>query len=191
MSLTFNKLDEYLAERRQHAEKVGEKQRAMESALEAHHAAKASYESTIRRGVVENIDVTAEVDAADDLVQSTAKEYERRKREYQVSTSLGTMTIISADEVWAAWRDEFIPQYRETKFNGVLAKLLEAKQVYAEAVNAYRESVHEVEELASDVRQALGDSYYYKIAGVKFGNRPEYEKYLLLENELNSIHKGA
>ena len=191
MTLEFNKLDEYRAERRQHAEKVGEKQRAMDSALEAHHAAKASYEATIRRGVVENIDVTAEVDAADDLVQSTAKEYERRKREYQVATSLGTVTKISADDVWAAWRDEFLPHYRATKFDGVLANLLAAKKAYADAVSAYHDCVREVEDLASDVRDTLGDNYYYKITGVKFGNRPEHEKYLLLGDELNSIHKGA
>lgn len=191
MTMEFKKLDEYLAQHREIAKKGAELSRAAACALEAHQAAKAEYEATMRRGLVEGIDVSSELDRLDEKVSDTLKQYERKKRESQTFTTLDKSHAISRDDVWKAWNDEFIPEYKKTTFDPILEKLLEAKRIYLQAAKEYHDAAKEIDDMRYDINSALGDGYYYKLHPVRIGRRDVLEHYLITENIANDVYSGS
>ncbi|MFL1674817.1 HlyD family secretion protein [Paenibacillus dendritiformis] len=190
MTLEFKKLDEYIAQHKEVAEKQGQLSRAAASTLEAHQAAKAEYETTMRRGLMEGVDVSAELDRLDEKVTETLKQYERKKRESETFSTLDKSYAISQDDVLNAWNGEFLTEYKRSKLDQVLANMVEAKARYVSAVRDYFECVGEIDDIRSDVLSALGDYYYYKLDHIKFGNTVEKSKYLLTDELLYKVHSG-
>lgn len=190
MTLEFKKLGEYLAQHKEIADKQAQLSRAARSALEAHQAAKAEYETTMRRGLMEGVDVSAELNRLDEKVTETLKQYERKKRESETFSALDKSYAISQDDVLHAWNGEFLSEYKRSKLDQVLANMVEAKARYVSAVRDYFECVDEIDDIRSDVLAALGDHYYYKLGHIKFGNTVEKSKYLLTDELLYKAHSG-
>lgn len=190
MTMEFKKLDEYIAQHREIAEKGAELSRAAACALEAHQAAKAEYEATMRRGLVEGIDVSSELDRLDEKVSDTLKQYERKKRESQTFSVLDKSYAISKDDVLHSWNNEFLTGYRQSKLDQVLANMVEAKAKYVSAVWDYFDCVDEIDDVRGEVLGALGDYYYYKLHHIKFENMVQKAKYLISDELLYKTHSG-
>lgn len=190
MTLEFKKLDEYLAQHKGIADKQAQLIRAATSALEAYQAAKAEYEATMRRGLVEGTDVSAELDQLDEKVSETLKHYERKKRESETFSALDKSYAVSKDDVMNAWNGEFLPEYKQSKLNRVLESMIDAKAKYVTAVQEYFGCVDEIESVRSDVLSALGDHYYYKLHHIKFANTEDRSKYLISDELLYRTHSG-
>lgn len=190
MTLEFKKLDEYLAQHKEIADKQAQLSRAARSALEAHQAAKAEYETTMRRGLMEGVDVSAELDRLDEKVSETLKQYERKKRESETFSALDKSYAVSQDDVLHAWNGEFLSEYKRSKLDQVLANMVEAKARYVTAVRDYFECVEEIDDIRSEVLSALGDFYYYKLHHIKFNNVTDQSKYLISDELLYRIHSG-
>lgn len=190
MTLEFKKLAEYLAQHKEIADKQAQLSRTTASALEAHQAVKAEYETTMRRGLMEGVDVSAELDRLDEKVSETLKQYERKKRESETFSALDKSYAVSKDDVLKTWNDEFLAEYKQSKLDRVLESMVEAKAKYVSAVQEYFGCVDEIDDIRSDVLSALGDHYFYKLHHIKFNNTVDKSKYLISDELLYRTHSG-
>lgn len=190
MTLEFKKLDEYLTQHKGIADKQSQLNRAATNALEAYQAAKAEYEATMRRGLVEGVDVTAELDQLDEKVSEALKQYERKKRESETFSALDKSYAVSKDDVLNAWNGEFLVEYKQSKLDQVLKSMVNAKEKYVSAVQKYFECVDEIDDIRSDVLSSLGEHYYYKLHHIKFANTVDRSKYLISDELLHRTHSG-
>ncbi|MED4729192.1 hypothetical protein P9597_13785 [Aneurinibacillus migulanus] len=186
MKFKFPMLDKFIAQKEKRSQEHGELVRREQSALETVHTLKEKYEQVLRDSLVAKKDATKELDALQDEIDAAEKAYARRKQERGMFHSVFKEEITS-QQVVDAWNNEFIPQFRERRFDAVLKRMLEAKREYVAAVLDYFQSVKEYEDMRYATRSELGDEYQYKLQSIELNNTPQQEKYFMSVLDLNAL----
>ncbi|MED0670206.1 hypothetical protein [Aneurinibacillus aneurinilyticus] len=186
MKFKFPMLDKFIAQKEKRSQEHGELVRREQSALETVHALKSKYEQVLRDSLVAKKDATKELDELHDKIEAAERAYARRKQERGMFHSVFKEEI-TTQQVVDAWNNEFIPQFREQRFDAVLKRMLEAKREYVAAVLDYYQAVNEFENIRSEARSELSDHYYYKLNGIELDSVPKQEKYFMDERDLRLL----
>jgi hypothetical protein len=183
VNLKFDFIEQFIAQKQgrqvEHATLV---QRAT-SALEEVHALKAEYEKILRESLVVRKDSTKELDAITERIEKAQTTYERRDAECQMYSRV-VPEKITADDVLVKFNDEFLPAYKEERYNPVLQRLLAAKQEYIDAEMEYKQVIADFENERQRTRGELSDSFYYRLKDIGFQRTIEREHYTITTSDL-------
>ncbi|NSL51705.1 hypothetical protein [Calidifontibacillus erzurumensis] len=189
MTLKFDLLEKYLEQKQAIADAMQELIEREEKAKAEVELLKAKYEETLKESVTSGKDKTAELDKLAEQIEEAKKIAQHRREERYMYSALRPLEKIKGEDLVHAWNNEFIPLFKEKRFNAVLDRLLKAKREYAEAELDYYKAVDEFESILSDVRSEVGNEYYYKFKNVKFSSTTQRDKYLLTSSDLYDLGK--
>jgi predicted RNase H-like nuclease (RuvC/YqgF family) len=185
--MKFEILDQYIEQKRKTEEVFNEMIKREQEALEAYHAKKAEYETTIKRAAIERKDLTKELDKLDDEIAKAKAAYERRRKEREIYSQTRPLEQIKSEDVVNSFNNELIPAFREMRFNPVLKRLLKAKYEYAKAVEDYYSALSEFEDIRREARRELSDHYYYKLQDVELKTQQEVERYFITRYDIYDL----
>lgn len=185
MTVKFEMLDRFIEQKEKAAQAFNEFVRREEEAYQEYLSLKAQYEQLIQTSVLEEKDVTKELDNLSEQIEKAKKVYERRKQERAIfSVNNPHLKQITSEDVVRAWNEEFVPEFKKQVFDDVLKNLLRAKYEYAKAFLAYHDAVAEFERMRHEARSAVGDGYYYKFNGIELNTVDQIERYFITIKDL-------
>ena len=190
MTLKFDLLEKFI-EQKQAIQKVAEEMnRKIAQADEEYNSLKAKYESTLKEGIAKGKDVSKELDEISEKIEKAKKACQRRREERDAYWALRPLEKIKSEDVVNAFNNDFIPKFREQRFDEVLKNLLRAKYEYAKAVLAYYDALAEFESVRNEARRQVGDGYYYKFHDIAIKTVDKKERYFIGESDLYYLDSG-
>ncbi|WP_418039191.1 hypothetical protein [Paenibacillus xylanilyticus] len=155
----FEKFEQFKARKGEASAKRRElEQKHAEATVELERV-KQDYAHLVRRSVVEEKNLDAEIDASDKKVS----EIQRTIRRLEAQMGVGATAYqgdISPDDVAEAWNKEYAPHCLETLFNPAIKELAAAADAYRLAFQKAIRVATDIEDERKDMLSELRDSKY-------------------------------
>lgn len=157
--IKFDKLDQFKAERAEASAKRKGLDQKRDDIRQELSQAKDNYRELVRRSIAEEVNLDAEIDAADKKVFDLERAIRRADQQSEIGATV-YQTAIRSDDVAESWNKEFVPKYLDSTFNPAVDELAAAADAYRLAFQKVITAATELEDQRKDVLSELNDSKY-------------------------------
>ncbi|MFD0588660.1 hypothetical protein ACFQZE_11645 [Paenibacillus sp. GCM10027627] len=191
--MKFETLREYKEQAARHAATVGEAYTKREAAFTELKELKAEYEYKLHQSVATGVDDSAKLDTLSDKIDAAERIFRRKDREYEI-TAMGRRSGLTPDDLVKAWKDDYLPDYKEKIADPAAKALLDAKMAYIDAYFNYRGVINDLkaEQIAvvwtlhpTDGRGA----YTYSFSDCDFQRTEETDLHYIKDGDLRWLGK--
>lgn len=183
--MKFETYEKFLAEQQSKADEGGELQNKKDEAQAKLDELLAEYEAVMVKKFTQGTDEDKVLDSLDTKIDAATRERDRAVREYEVYGRVSRDRSITREDVIAAWNSKVNPEHYENKIAPALKTLETAKKAYYEAMCAYFDNVHEIEDFRGEVSDTLGYDYPYFFHIKDIVTIDEYNRYFIRQEEID------
>lgn len=188
-SMNFKILEKFKEQKQRKNKEHQELVRREMYALEELQALKAEYEKLIVDSLKEGKDSTKKLDELNEKIEKAKTAHERRQKERNLYSTISKEGDITSEDVIKAWQNEYIPAFKEQKFNPILEQLFKAKLDYINAVFNYFDVLDEYSNEKSDAVLEIGDHYRFRLGEIRLLYNSEIDRHFLTERDSRQINQ--
>jgi chromosome segregation ATPase len=186
MAMKFEVYEKYLSEQQGNAQKSEQVMQKVVEAERLHKSLISEWETTMANSIKTGKDATKSLAELDEKIDKAKRDLERAQREQDVYNRVQREVSVSKDDIIAAWNRELNPEYYEKEIGPALEQLEAAKKVYYDAMCAYFDKVHAIEDFRQEVSNQLGYDfpYYFHIRSLQ--TTAEFDRYFIRQSNMDN-----